>query len=319
MTTFIGIDISKDTFDAATNQQHRKWNNTAQGITAFIESLAKTDDPHVVMEATGYYFYRLALALVEASVKVSVINPYQIHHHGQSQLNRHKTDKADAQMIGSFATAHPDALPLWQPESESLSALRQLRMLHGQLTKSKTACENQLHALSQLPKSKQSKKTLSAAQKTTAFLDKQFKDLEQAMIETLDEAAKQNYELLTTIKGIGVKNAMMLISLTGNFNKVKHPKAFADYIGIAPSQRQSGTSVKGSGQISKMGDGQARQLLVMAARVAKVYNPACKLFYTRLRAKGKTYYQALVAVANKLIHQVFAVINQKRPFEVRIS
>ncbi len=37
-------------------------------------------------------------------------------------------------------------------------------------------------------------------------------------------------------------------------------------------------------------------------------NPACKALYERLRAKGKTGKQGLIAVCNKLLKQVFAVV-----------
>ncbi len=37
-------------------------------------------------------------------------------------------------------------------------------------------------------------------------------------------------------------------------------------------------------------------------------NTACKALYQRLRAKGKTGKQGLIAVCNKLLKQVFAVV-----------
>jgi hypothetical protein len=40
---------------------------------------------------------------------------------------------------------------------------------------------------------------------------------------------------------------------------------------------------------------------------AKLTNPACKALYERLKANGKTGKQALIAVMNKLLKQVFAV------------
>ena len=45
----------------------------------------------------------------------------------------------------------------------------------------------------------------------------------------------------------------------------------------------------------------------MAANSAIQYNKACKKLYERLRAKGKQYRVAMVAVMNKLIKQAFAI------------
>ena len=39
-------------------------------------------------------------------------------------------------------------------------------------------------------------------------------------------------------------------------------------------------------------------------------NTACKEFYSRLRSKGKSGKVAIVAVANKLIRQAFAIIKK---------
>jgi transposase len=44
-------------------------------------------------------------------------------------------------------------------------------------------------------------------------------------------------------------------------------------------------------------------------------NPACKALYDRLRANGKTGKQALVAVMNKLLKQVFAVVKNNTLYQ----
>jgi len=44
-------------------------------------------------------------------------------------------------------------------------------------------------------------------------------------------------------------------------------------------------------------------------------NPACKALYERLRANGKTGKQALIAVCNKLLKQVFAVVKNNSLYQ----
>jgi hypothetical protein len=53
----------------------------------------------------------------------------------------------------------------------------------------------------------------------------------------------------------------------------------------------------------------------MAARSAIRFNLACKELYDRLRAKGKPYKKAMVAVMNKLIKQAFGVVQSKTEFD----
>ena len=55
----IGVDISSKVFDVyGYARGHSQFNNEASGIKAFAKTLSK--DSLVVMEATGYYHYRLA-------------------------------------------------------------------------------------------------------------------------------------------------------------------------------------------------------------------------------------------------------------------
>jgi transposase len=314
-----GIDISKDSFDVVFQQRHTRYAYSLSGMEQLLSDLSATPHAALVMEATGTYFYKLALFLVEAGRQTFVVNPCRIHRYAQLCLQRHKTDKADAKLIRDFAVANHDKITAWTPEPDSIAALRQLRTVRAQLEKTATVYHNQLHALVQLPKAKQSKTALSICKRMIAEAEKQIKAIYSQMDELLDDELKKNYALLDSIQGIGKESAMTLLILTNNFTKFQSAKAFADYIGIAPTHRQSGASVQGKGAISKIGDSRARQVLYMAAMSAKTYNPACREFYIRLRQKGHAHKQAIIAVANKLIRQAFAVIRQQLPFQPKLS
>ena len=313
----VGIDISKNYFDAFFEGQHHRYAYSLEGIETFMSQTASLGEACFVMEATGNYFYKLALALVEAGRKTYVVNAYRVRAFGKSRLQRHKSDKADARLIDDFALANREAMVPWQPESQTIAALRQLRTVRAQLQKTATVYKNQRHALLQLPERQQSQDALQACQQMIAYCQKQLKAMGKQMEALLDDELKKNYALLDTIAGIGRESALMLLILTGNFTKFRSAKAFADYIGIAPTHYESGTSVKGRGSISKMGDARARQVLYLAAMSAVRYNEACRAFYVRLRQTGHVHRHAVVAVANKLIRQAFAVIRQQAPFETR--
>ena len=53
----------------------------------------------------------------------------------------------------------------------------------------------------------------------------------------------------------------------------------------------------------------------MASLSASRYNKACAELYQRLRAKGKPRKQALIAVAHKLIKQIWAVVKTGLDFD----
>ena len=57
------------------------------------------------MEATGAYSEASAIALVDAGVVVSVVNPARIKGFAQGELVRNKTDRADAALLARFGQA----------------------------------------------------------------------------------------------------------------------------------------------------------------------------------------------------------------------
>ena len=84
-------------------------------------------------------------------------------------------------------------------------------------------------------------------------------------------------------------------------------------MGISPRIFESGSSIRGKTKVCKMGMSRIRALLYVCAWSAKRCNKACKDLYDRLLKKGKAKKQALIAVANKLLKQAFAIaINNEK-------
>ena len=72
-----GVDISKDVFDCyGSVSGHTQFSNNETGFKTFLKSLPK--ESLVVMEATGYYHYRLAQYLYKKGIAVSVVNPFSV-------------------------------------------------------------------------------------------------------------------------------------------------------------------------------------------------------------------------------------------------
>jgi len=91
------------------------------------------------------------------------------------------------------------------------------------------------------------------------------------------------------------------------FKKFESAKQFTCYIGLSPVEKQSGTSVKGSSHISKQGNGKLRNLVFLCSFNACKSNKACEALYQRIVAKGKSKKLTLIAVANELLKQAFAI------------
>ena len=57
------------------------------------------------------------------------------------------------------------------------------------------------------------------------------------------------------------------------------------------------------------------RLFFMAGLVASKHNKACNEMYERLVGRGKNKRVALIAVANKLIRQIFAIVKYNRIYD----
>jgi transposase len=316
MSKVMGIDISKQTFDVSFREGnkllHKVYANNLRGFKKFIGSSYCKSDSMVVMEASGPYYVCLASYLYDNAIKVCVVNPLMVKRFGQMKFYRAKTDKKDAGIIMEYGETEIRSLSLWQPEAKGVQSLKQMRttveLLHKQLRQSK----NQLSAFkSSGALSHEVEKGLKSVIGT---LEKTIGKIEDRMLVICNACYKESLELVTSVPCIGEKTAMMLIAITDDFSKFKHYKQLTAYVGFAPRVYQSGTSVRGKGHICKMGRSQTRKLLYMCSWTAKRYNKACREMYERLKAKGKPERVIKVAIANKLLKQVFAVATSKQKY-----
>jgi transposase len=300
-----GIDISKAFFDVfvISEQQTacRRFSNNPLGFDALENWLDR--ECACVMEVTGVYYMRLALYLYGKGFKVSVVNPLIIKRYSQMRLTRAKTDKADARLIAEYASSQD--LACWTPAEQYLITLSQLDSISEQLSKQHTALTNQLEAFSQSGMlEKDTKKILLAG---VHFNERQQAAVENKIIVLIQSHHAQLMQSLITIPGLGKKTVAMLIVLTGGFTRFRSSKQLAAYVGLAPRIFESGSSVKGRARLCKMGTARIRALLYVCAWSAKRCNKACRELYERLVAKGKAKKLAMIAVANKLLKQAFAI------------
>jgi transposase len=316
-TNYTGIDISKLFFDVAITRQGKyiyyKFSNDIPGFEALIKELPQNS--YVAMEASGPYYLRLACFLHNQGIAISVINPLVIRRFSQMRMSRAKTDKKDARMIAEYGkTERPS---LWQPPQQHEISLQQMEALLSNLNKERTALSNQLGSF-----------------KSSGMLEKDLEKMiskelvhKQVLIERLTKdmhgLAEQHYSAmlanLESIPGMGKKTAMMLIVLSGGFNRFDDYRKLSSYIGLSPRIFESGTSVKGKARICKMGMARIRAMLYICSWSAKRCNKACKALYERLLAKGKAKKLALIAVANKLLKQAFAIATKQTDYNENYS
>lgn len=312
-----GIDCSKDYFDIAVLKEGKsafkgRFTNNLKG---FKDMLPHILDTHVAMEATGPYYFQLARFVYDSGIRVSVVNPLVIRRFAQMRMSRAKTDRKDAMVIAEFAQMTSPRL--WEPPTAAIQSIRNLETYLEGLKQRKHMLSSQLHAFEAAGTIEEL--LYEEIKEELESHDKRIKEKERQ----IDGLIKQHYEEMAgnirSIPGIGPRSVSMLIIATDGFSRFENYKQVISYFGLAPRIYESGTSVKGKGHICKMGMGQVRKVLYMAATSAIRCNKACKDLYERLKAKGKPYRVALIAAVNKLIKQVFAIAKSGEPYKAQFG
>ena len=304
---YIGIDVSKATFMVAYPQNKggyktREFKNTTKGIHEFINTLEAED--HCVMEATGYYSYLLLYLLNQANITTSMENALKVKNFARTMLTVTKTDKADAQLLSLYGERMRPA-PFKMP-SESLLLLKQKRAAMRQFQKQLHATNNLKKSLEALPQKDIA--TFKSIDKITETLEKQIRKIEEDLVTLTQKEFDRQMQKLTSIKGIGATLAAALIITTGGFTYFDNAKQVSRYLGICPTYQQSGTSVHFKGHINRNGDAFLRSQLYVASWSMSQHNAECHNLYVRMKEKGKPGKLIMIAVANKIIRQCFAII-----------
>lgn len=308
-TNYIGIDISKSFFDVSISDRHYQFSNEPMGFECLLKLL--DNDSHIVMEASGPYYLRLACYLHMHEVRVSVINPLVIRRYSQMRLSRAKTDKKDARLIAEYgAMTKPEQ---WIPPQRHMIELQQTEVIVSGLNKQHTALSNQLESFT--ASGMLHKELQQTIQKELSHLQQLITRLSVRMQQIVHAHYGQMLSDLKSIPGIGKKTAMMLILVSGGFDRFDNYRKLSSYIGICPRLFESGSSVKGKSRICKMGMSAIRASLYVCSWSAKRCNKACRDLYQRLLAKGKAKKLALIAVANKLLKQVFAIAKTQSKYQ----
>lgn len=299
---YFGIDISHLVFDVTDSDgNYYQFKNNEFGFKKFSKLL--TNKSHCVMEATGYYHYQLAYHLLESGIKVSVENPLAVKRFIQMKLSKIKTDKSDSKLICDYAMQME--LKLWQGNSKDEKACLQIVRALSVYTKQSTMLKNKLHGEEVL--GNPSKLVVRSLKRSLKQVQKEIKILEEQLLVLVKAIHQDLLTRLQTIPGIGSKTALMLVVLTGGFDRFTSAGELCSYAGLTPVTRQSGSSVSGRPRISKIGNQKLRNLLFMCSFNACKYNKACRELYERIVAKGKSKKLALIAVCNKLLKQAFAI------------
>jgi len=309
----LGIDIAKQRVAVALlvegKVRNRSFKNAPDGFESLALWLRKwgIDQVHACMEATGNYGDALAIYLHGAGHTVSIVNPAKIKGFAQSELIRTKTDKVDAGIIARFCLAMKPVS--WTPPSPEIRSLRALVRWVDSLTGMLTQEKNRLGSAHE--------SVIPLIKGHINYLDKEIEEVREQIADLIDRDPdlSQKKDLLTSIPGIGTATIPVILAELDNLERFKHVRELVAFIGLAPKERLSGSSIKGKPRLCKTGNARLRKALYMPALVSIQCNPLMIAFYNRLKEKGKNGKVIVCAIMRKLVHLIFGILKSGKKYD----
>ena len=134
-------------------------------------------------------------------------------------------------------------------------------------------------------------------------INNEIAEIESAIQSIMDKIASP----ITTIPGISIRMAAMIIAEIGDFNNFDSPDKILAFAGLSPSTYQSGQLNNCYAHLEKRGSRYLRYALFNATKFVCNWNPLFADYLAKKRSEGKHYNVAISHAAKKLVRLIFAL------------
>lgn len=323
--TFVGIDISKKTFDAALHRGsqatsvHRCFAQSLEGYQSFVQWLKSNEviigkDVLICFEHTGIYISGIVNFL--ADMKACIWVEMALKMKKCMGLQRGTNDKLAAINIALYAYRYQDEAKLWKPIDTALEQLRNLIVQRDRIVLSLTQLTVPLNELEQCGNRRQAVELKKLQCKAVKGLEASLQCVEKTIEDYInkDQTIRHKINLVRSVKGVGRQTAVALFVYTHGFTSFENAKQLACYCGVVPFSKSSGTSVRYKPGVSPFANRKLKKLLHLCAMAALQWDAEIKTYYNRKIDEGKNKMSVINAIRNKLIQRIFAVIRDDRMF-----
>lgn len=324
----IGIDVSKTTLDVVLQDEkgglvrEERVSNSASGLRSLLRKWVRQGlcdtTALVCLEPTGHYSHGVVKTLLDLG------HPTWLAHATDIRLSigmqRGKSDKVDARRIAQYAHRFRDKARLITRAHLEFAELKALLALRERLVKerAKDAAQLKDNVLYLTGTTKDLVK--AELQRQVKALERSITKLDRAIAAFLrkDATLQGKNKLAQSVSGIGPVLASELIAHTEGFTRFDSPRQLACYVGVAPFERTSGSSVRGKTATSSLANHRLKSLLKLAALAAIRVPGDLQDYYQRKITQGKRPILVLNNVAGKIIHHLWAVIHSGKPYQPRL-
>ena len=333
---WLGIDVAKETFDAALYQPTdtgrerpmreipvRHFDRTPEGVQQCIQWLdrlmQRAEDGDVgpaagvraVMEATGKYSMELAVWLLDErpSLGPAIINPHQAAAFTASLGLRNSTDQTACRSLARYGAERRPAP--YDPPTGERAELRDLSRLRETLVEARVAEANRA------AEGSCSKEVRRIQGRRLRSLDTDIRRVEEAMRKLLKKGPdlERDIAALQTIYGVGFITAVVVVAELGDLRRFERGRQLSAFAGLSPRNITSGTSVHKRPRMSKKGSVHVRKALYMPAMTAIRGDSDIAQMYKHMIDTNNRPMQAIGAVMRKLLLVMRAVLISGQPYQ----
>lgn len=332
---WVGIDVSKKTFDAAVARPGwhypqtplrelpaASFERTPEGAGRFVAWLdgqarhgedGSAPQARVVMESTGAFSVELAawLVLLRGGLRPAIVNPRHTANYLKSMGARGKTDRLDARALAFYGVERRPAP--YEPPTPARAELRELSRLRDDLVAERTAWLNRKGDGA----GRVSKAASRLVERRENQLGRDIGRIEREMKALIKRDADlgRDYGLLVSIPGVAMVTACVVLAELGDLRRFDRARQLSAFAGLDVWHNTSGSSVQGRPHMGKAGNGRVRQALYMASMVAVRKEGPMREQYEGRKLQGKPPKVALGAQMRKMLVLMRALLISGKPYD----
>lgn len=306
----VGFDVSKHELvgvrsdRSQQNKQMYRIDNEPEAIAEFLRELRhKYPNAEIACESTGPYHYPLLRCCNKANVPLRILNPILIKQYIKTTVRKAKTDPTDALLIARLALQKEG----YYANEDTISQAKTLvRMADG--------CRTHARSLELSTRHLEEVSGNVDASLLTDVIEGLYQSAEALEARALPRVDTHLLDLLQSLPGVGERLGVVIAVEVGSFTRFPNADALVACMGLDPQVRQSGTTLRRHGKLTKRGSPHLRRAMFIAASVARQHDDVFRAYYERKLAEGRSYTEAVVATARKLTRCMYAVCTKEEPY-----
>lgn len=299
----VGIDVSMGSLMVSMDKNKPfELAYTKAQCLALAERLPQNAVIH--LEATGGHERILRHTLEAKGFVVHVHNPLNARRMSQARSVKAKTDSIDAMELAQCGPLLP------QRKAKSLE--------HEQLADHSRAIDALVQAVTgfkkHLKKPNLDDHAALGLRQAIEDLEERIRQLEASFAQRIHLSSfGPHYRLIQTIPGVGSVTARRVMSeLPANYMEATGAQ-IASYAGTAPLDYASG-KFKGKSHVGR-GNARLKGSTYMASLSLLARDDSFRAHYRRMRERGSSHQQAIVALMRKLLRRIVSVLHRETPWE----